>query len=253
MAVRKQCKAKGCRYGDARCEHPWWFDVFHGGKRHRMTVNDFAIPRMKGGEARPVTSKQEAERVWEPRFLGEVMSGRDPRVHFRPAVATGEDPLNVAGFLDLYYRRYVKPRSLRSAASVRSRIGVLKANLGELPVCALERPEPINRFKTESEYAEDAELATVHRVLEVLRTAMNWGRAQTPPLIMQSPFHKFGVTMSKKDEASRDRRLDPAEERQLLHTALHQMNTPEHQHVGPLLHDRIIARWSCAAVVERCC
>jgi integrase len=160
---------------------------------------------------------------------------------------TADDPLSVAGFLDLYYARYVKPRSLRGAASVRSRIGVLKANLGELPVSAIERPEPINRFKTESEYAEEVELATVHRVLEVLRTALNWGRAQTPPLIMQSPFHKFGVTMSKKDEASRDRRLGQQEERQLLHTALHQMNTAEHQYVGPLLHDRI------TAALELCC
>ena len=41
MAVRKICKQKGCR-ASPRCEHPWWFDVMHQGKRWRMPVDDFA-------------------------------------------------------------------------------------------------------------------------------------------------------------------------------------------------------------------
>ena len=59
-------------------EHPWWFDVMHNGKRYRMRVNDFAIPRMPEGERRPVREKSEAERKWEPLFLGEIVAGRDP-------------------------------------------------------------------------------------------------------------------------------------------------------------------------------
>jgi integrase len=47
----------------------------------------------------------------------------------------------------------------------------------------------------------------VHRALETLRAAMNWGMAQTPPLFMKSPFHRFGVRMNKKLETTRDRRL----------------------------------------------
>jgi hypothetical protein len=35
MAVRKQCKAKGCK-SSPRCEHPWWFDVMYEGERYRM-------------------------------------------------------------------------------------------------------------------------------------------------------------------------------------------------------------------------
>ena len=66
MAVRKICRQKGCR-GSPRCEHPWWFDVMHEGKRWRMRVDEFAIAR---GATEPVTSKQAAERVWEPKFLG---------------------------------------------------------------------------------------------------------------------------------------------------------------------------------------
>ena len=69
---------------------------------------------------------------------------------------------------------------------------------------------------------------------------MNWGMAQTPPLFKKSPFHRFGVRMNKKLETTRDRRLTREEEKRLLDTALQTMNTPEHQVVGPLLHDRII-------------
>jgi hypothetical protein len=32
MAVRKQCRAKGCK-SSPRCDHPWWFDVMHQGRR----------------------------------------------------------------------------------------------------------------------------------------------------------------------------------------------------------------------------
>jgi hypothetical protein len=53
MAVRKQCKAKGCK-ASPRCEHPWWFDVMHQGKRYRMPVDAFALVR---GATQPVSSK----------------------------------------------------------------------------------------------------------------------------------------------------------------------------------------------------
>jgi putative transposase len=46
---------------------------------------------------------------------------------------------------------------------VRSQIAVLKEHLGHLPLAAIEDPDEINRFKTESDYAEDVELASVHR------------------------------------------------------------------------------------------
>src|SRR2546425_12745835 len=75
MAVRKICKQKGCR-ASPRCDHPWWFDVMHQGKRWRMPVDDFALPR---GATEPITSKQTAERVWEPKFLGEIVAGHEPR------------------------------------------------------------------------------------------------------------------------------------------------------------------------------
>src|SRR5947207_8856725 len=53
--------------------------------------------------------------------------------------------------------------------------------------------------------------------------------------------------MKKKAETVRDRRLQRDEEKLLLDTALRKMNTPEHQFVGELLHDRIIG------ALELCC
>jgi integrase len=124
---------------------------------------------------------------------------------------------------------------------------VLKEHLGQLSLTELEDPDVINQFKADSEYAEDVEIATMHRVLETLRAAMNWGMAQTPPLFNRSPFHRFGVRLNKKAETARDRRLTRDEEKRLLDTALQQMNKPEHQNVGSLLHDRIIG------ALELCC
>jgi integrase len=153
----------------------------------------------------------------------------------------------VSTFLDAYWKRCVKPAGLRSFGSAPSQLATLKRHLGHLPLSALEDPDEINRFKTDSDWAEDVELASVHRVLERLRAAMNWGMAQTPPLFGRSPFHRFGVRLNKKAEVVRDRRVSRDEEKRLLDTALGAMNTAPHQYVGELLHDRIIG------ALELCC
>ena len=51
---------------------------------------------------------------------------------------------------------------------------MLKECLGSLPVSAIKEPDEINRFK--ADYGEDVEIASVHRVLERLRAAINWRR-----------------------------------------------------------------------------
>ena len=73
---------------------------------------------------------------------------------------------DVSAFLDAYLERCVRPAALRSIRSVRSQITILKEHLGHLPLSALEEPDEINRFKTNSDYAEDVEIASLHRVLE---------------------------------------------------------------------------------------
>jgi hypothetical protein len=45
-----------------------------------MPVDTFALAR---GAKQPVTSKQEAEKVWEPKFIGEIVAGIDPHSHLR--------------------------------------------------------------------------------------------------------------------------------------------------------------------------
>jgi len=240
MAVRKICRQKGCR-ASPRCDHPWWFDTMHQGKRWRMSVDDFALVR---GATGPITSKHTAERVWEPKFLGEIMAGRDPRVPPTKPKQESETVLTVAAFLDQYYTGYVEAEGLKSANTVSGHIKSLKASLGELPVVALEKTPEIARFK--AAFRKGHEVATVNRALGVLRAAINWGRFQDPPLLSTSPFHRFGVSIRARDETKRDRRIHRDEEQTLLAACL-TMNTAEHRWTGPAMHDRIIA------ALETCC
>jgi hypothetical protein len=226
MTIRRRCTERSCKNGK-RCLEHLRFDVMWRGQRYRMPVNDFAIPRMEPGKQRPLQSMEEA-RDWERLFIGEIKAGRDPRRAPSRSVQVGSQIGDVAAFLDAYWERCVKPASLRSLGSVRSQIAVLKEHFGHLPVAALEDADAINRFKTESDYAEDVELASVHRVLERLRAAINWGLAQTPPLFARSPFHRFGVRLNKKAETVRDRRVSREEQKRLLDTALGDMNTARH-------------------------
>jgi hypothetical protein len=42
-----------------------------------MRVDDFALTR---GAKEPITVKQTAEKLWEPRFIAEIVAGLDPKV-----------------------------------------------------------------------------------------------------------------------------------------------------------------------------
>lgn len=240
MAVRKICKPKGCR-ASPRCDHPWWFDVMHRGTRWRMLVDEFASAR---GATEAVTSKQTAERVWEPKFLGEIASGRDPRIPPVPVPVLTLNRLNVAEFLDRYYRDYVQAESLKSADTILGHLKVLSAALGQLPLSSLEKPDAIVKFK--ATYRSGHTVATVNRVLGVLRAAINWGRFQDPPLFSTTPFHRFGVGVRTRDETRRDRRIHREEEQALLAACL-KMNAGEHKGAGSALHDRIIG------ALDTCC
>jgi len=196
MAVRKQCKAKGCK-ASPRCEHPWWFDVMYEGKRHRMPVSAFALVR---GAKPPVTSKQEAEKVWEPKFIGEIVAGRDPR---KPPAPQTSEGMTVADFLDQYFERYVVAESLRSVASIRSRLRGLKDALGARPVAALNQTETIEDFKRE--YGKIRSIAAVNRTLGILRHAINWGRGRTPPRDAAEPSARQRPQQDRAENRVADR------------------------------------------------
>ncbi|MBI2833959.1 MAG: hypothetical protein HYX76_05980, partial [Acidobacteria bacterium] len=215
MAIRRRCRGS-CRNG-RRCLEHLWFDVTHRGVRYRMQVNEFAVPRMDPGKQRPIESMEQA-RDWERLFIGEIKAGRDPRTTPETKRAA-TDIQHVAGFLDAYFERHVKPSGIRSAVTVAGHIKVLKQYFGDLPIKMLEDPDIVNRFKT-TDYARRVEMSTLHRVLAVLRAAIHWGQAQRPSLIDKSPFHRFGVRLSRKGETVRDRRISREEEKRLLDAAL---------------------------------
>lgn len=144
MAIRRRCRG-ACRNG-RRCLEHLWLDVKYRCARYRMQVNDFAVPRMEPGKQRPIQSMEEA-RDWERLFIGEIKAGRDPRL--RPALKqAAADLQHVAGFLDAYFERHLRPAGIRSLDTAGGRIKVLKQYFGDLPVKALEEPEVVNRFKT---------------------------------------------------------------------------------------------------------
>jgi hypothetical protein len=127
------------------------FDVMFSGKRYRIPANEFAIPRMEPGKQRPIQSMEEA-RDWERLFIGEIKAGRDLRWSRTRTVQAGSDLRDAPAFLDAHLERCVKPAGLRSIAAVRSRVGVLKEHLGQLPLPALEDPDQINLGATGVEY-----------------------------------------------------------------------------------------------------
>ncbi len=238
MGVRKICEAKGCT-SSPRCAHEWWFDLMHQGKRWRMPVNDYAIPR---GATEPVTSKQAVDKVWWPKFMTEVMAGKDPRR--APAAASVPTRSTVAELLDRYYTQHIDAEQLRSRATVKSRMKGINDIIGTDPATALERQETIMRFK--GEFAKGRQVATVNRSLSLLRAAINWAMHQDPPMLTVTPFHRFGIKIRKAKETKRDRRLGPGEEQALLN-ACGLMQCAEHKWVGEAMHDRIIG------ALETCC
>jgi integrase len=210
MSVRKQCGNKGCKTSP-RCDHPWWLDVMHKGARIRMAVDDFALPR---GATAPVTTKQEAEKLWEPKFIAEIVAGRDPRVAPERETATTDGPATVAELLNVYRMRYVEVEPLKSRPTILSQLNVLASELGQLPAKALERPDAIEDFK--AGYTGRA-VATTNRYLARLRHICNWAIGRN--LLTATPFHSRGVKIVAKNERRRDRRITEAEECHLLGAA----------------------------------
>src|SRR6267143_832875 len=146
MTIRRRCKECKCTIG-RKCLDHLRFDLTWRGRRYRMPVNDFAIPRMEQGKQRPIQSMEEA-RDWERVFIGEVKAGRDPSRTPTRSTEVNTQITTVAAFLDAYLERCVKPAGLRSIGSVRSQITVLKQHLGDLPLSGLEDPDEGHRFQT---------------------------------------------------------------------------------------------------------
>ena len=204
----------------------------HKGVRYRMPVNEFALAR---GAQRPVTSKQEAEKVWWPLFIGEIVAGKEPR---RPPIRGRSGGLTVAEFLAEYRKRHCEAERL-NMDSLTQRLDVIGRRLGDLPLRDLERPGPIEDFKSDLIEADKAN-ATVNRYLAQFRHMINWAIGRE--LMSRSPFYHKTLNPSGirllKGENSRSRRAYPDEEACLL-AAANRMNTAQHEFVGPAMRARI--------------
>ena len=76
MAVLKQCKSKGCK-ASPRCEHPWWFDLMHKGRRYRMPVD---AGHQISGRRMVVVSDPTREPEAEEEAASETVTARDQRL-----------------------------------------------------------------------------------------------------------------------------------------------------------------------------
>ena len=117
----------------------------------------------------PIVNALAGIMVSEPKFIAEIVSGKDPRVPIQRET-TFERPTTVADLLKLYRTRYVEVEPLKSRAGMLSQLNVLSAQLGTLPATALERPDAIEDFK--ARYANRA-IATTNRYLARLRHVCN--------------------------------------------------------------------------------
>jgi len=112
--IRRRCKEGTCTNG-RRCLEHLRFDVMWRGRRYRMPINEYAIPRMEPGKQRPIESMEEA-RDWERRFIGEIKAGRDPRRPPGRSVNVATELSDVSAFLDAYFERCAKPAGLVRAS-----------------------------------------------------------------------------------------------------------------------------------------
>ena len=100
----------------------------HEKHRHKISVDEFALAR---GAERPVATKQEAEKVWWPLLVGDVMSGRNPRV---PPQRPENGAKTIEDYIDGYIKDYVELTPLRSRRSKRNASLNLKRVIGHYAV-----------------------------------------------------------------------------------------------------------------------
>jgi integrase len=212
MPVLKRCKRKECP-NSPRCSHAWWLSLMHQGVRYRMPLNDFAFAR---GADHVVTAKQEAERVWEPLFVGEILAGHDPRTG--PASRPVPVDSTIGDYIAKYLSEHVESLPSTRRRNKRSTCRGLLRAIAQLPFAAMETARPAETIRA---FYRLRAVATVNRYLAELRFITNWAVSRDD--IARSPFRRFGVRIVSRDETQRSRRVSDEEEARLL-TACEQMD-----------------------------
>lgn len=136
---------------DRRC---WWLSpeadtrtFFDTAQETGLSPEEYPLITFRSGSRKTVRcfpdklpiGIEKVERVWEPKFLTEMMAGRDSRVKPVPVPKLSEG-LSVADFLDRYCTNYVDAEGLRDPATIKGRLKAVKAVLGEQPASVLEKP-----------------------------------------------------------------------------------------------------------------
>jgi hypothetical protein len=107
----------------------------------RIVVVEDAADALGAG----VRPEQPASSVWEPKFVGAIMRGEDPRR--TPRAMEPSAGVTVADLLERYQTRYVEAEGLRSADTIKGHVKTLKTALGDRPVTVLEKPADISRSR----------------------------------------------------------------------------------------------------------
>jgi integrase len=204
----------------------------HRGRRFKTSIDAFAKT--------PVRSKTDAEKVWLPKFVTAVMEGGFPQPEPDMPTTTVVSLPSVTDFLKDYRRRHCEAEKL-NMDSLGWKLKVIERRFGALAITALEKPGPIEDFKTDLIEADRAH-STINRYLAQLKHMINWTIGRD--LVSKSPFfHKTrtptGIKLLKGDNKRR-RRLDSDEE-QALPDACDEMKSAVHDHVGIVLKGRIYA------------
>jgi hypothetical protein len=199
-----------------------------GGRRYRLPIDDFAVPRMKVGDRRKVKTKSEAKR-WHDLLVGEILAGADPLAAHSALVPRCLDAL-----VEEYEHLHCEANQLHMS-TLKPLLGRVRRFLGDRDLHDLERPALIESIKSDL-LAKGLEKATVNRYLAQLRHMTNWaigrGYLKTSPF-----FHKLrnpaGIRLLK-GETIRTRRLKEGEEDALLTAAdqLYRRNCTEHEHIA---------------------
>lgn len=214
MGIYKRCN-HGRRERD-RCPDPWYASFTVAGCP-RVRV---ALAKWSGSE---VETKGQALTAFDD-LKTAVRSGTfDPRG--RGVTVPTDGPITFADLAKVYEERYVSAKQLKTADDFKWRVKPLVARFGRMRVAAIRTADiedwqaDLRKPRLINGVLRSPSRATVNRAVQDLRRMLNW--AVSREYIAATPFRKGGVAAIKLDREDnrRNRRISPAEERQLIAAA----------------------------------
>jgi integrase len=196
MGLYKLCDHK--KRARDRCGDAWWGSFNHQGKSYRASLSRWGNQEIR--------SKAEAEAVLD-RMREAIREGK-----FASKPAPG--PLTFDDFGDLYTKRCVELRGLRSRSTIKYRMRLLRARFGKRQLAEIHVADVEDMVRDLK--AAGKKPATVNRHLALLRAMLNW--AVEREYLDKTPFRKGSQALIKleRENNQRSRRLSSDEEKALL-------------------------------------